>query len=95
MAAPDFITDGGVPVWLDITDEPVPCELGAHNVPTDYGQFACVGVAERRYGDYAACNYHFRAARVWAEADAADARAEFWHEARRELGGRPPAGCYE
>lgn len=65
----DYINDKGVEVTLDITDEHVPCDL--MNEPTDgNGRYVCAEMAERRYGDYAVCNYHFDRAEAWAAEDA-------------------------
>lgn len=66
---PDFTTDAGVEVWRDITDEYVPCDL--MNEPTDgNGRYVCAEMAERKYGDYAVCNYHFERAERYAADDA-------------------------
>lgn len=72
----DYINDKGVEVTLDITDEFVPCAL--MNEPTDgNGRYVCAEMAERRYGDYAVCNYHFERAERYAADDArTDAAAD-------------------
>ncbi len=77
--APDIITDDGIAVWTDITDEHRPCEAADVPVPRarpGYAQIECAGAAERRYDEYEVCNAHFDTGRAWAAADAADRRAE-------------------
>ena len=81
---PDYVSDDGYPVWTDITDQPAPCDAASR--PTDYPDrpYVCAGTAERRYGAYRVCNYHFDTGRHWAAADALDARGEAFDAARLE-----------
>ena len=67
-AGPDITTDRGVDIWLDISDLAFPCDL-ADTAP-DNAEYVCAGTAERRFGDYNACNYHFERAERWAQDDA-------------------------
>lgn len=73
-AGPDFTTDKGVDVWLDISDLAFPCDLA--DTATDNPQYVCAGTAESRYGIYNACNYHFERAEGWAENVAYEGRCD-------------------
>jgi hypothetical protein len=72
---PDWYTEHGVPVWADVSDLNPPCDMNGE--PTDYPDrdYVCVGTAERRYGDYHACNYHFTRAAAAATDEAIYAEA--------------------
>lgn len=73
--APDWYTDDGVPVWADVTDLSPPCDMNGE--PTDYPDrdYVCCVTAERRIGEYHACNYHFDRAHAAAADDATYWRA--------------------
>lgn len=73
--APDYITEDGVAVWLDISDQHLPCDHIEE--PTDYPDrpYVCTTTAERRYGDFRACNYHFERAHLAARDEALYGRA--------------------
>jgi hypothetical protein len=84
LGEPDGYTDMGTPVWKDITEHRVPCDLigvpmtprPAHQIPT------CDGIAENRYGGYNACGPHGDRAQRWADEEERVARCEEREAAR-------------
>jgi hypothetical protein len=72
---PDYHTEAGVPVWVDVSDLHHACDMA--DEPTDYPErgYVCAETAERRIGDHHACNYHFARAHAAADDDTAYGRA--------------------
>lgn len=79
--APDYTTDSGVTIWLDVTADNAPCDLV--DVAPDYDDtYPCTGAADRRYGDVHACRHHYAAAAARADEDAYVAAADTARTAR-------------
>ena len=79
MQRPDYITEEGIPVWTDVSDENLPCDaVHVPFTPDPDGYWAtpeCHHHAERRYGQYAVCGSHLQVGRGWALDDTSSAKA--------------------
>lgn len=85
LGEPDGYTDMGTPVWRDITEHQVPCDLIGTPMtprPAHYAIPTCDGIAERRYGGYNACGAHSDRAQAWADEEYRVDRAEERESAR-------------